>query len=606
MPSFGFIGPSYQARSLNSDSERSVNLFPELVESGENASHGSKWVLYRTPGKQLFCALNDGPIACVVSSNLQFSAFDVTPIYFVVSGSTLYSVAVHFDGTTFTGVPTTIGTVDQKGGLPDGALFPAQIIVLNPNLLFVVANGRAWVAAFGAPVTSSVLNLGGLGYAVGDTGTVVGSNGLDARYTVLSVGGSGEVVTYSLTGGSGYATGTNITTIPGGAQPGAGDGNFTIDITGVGAAAWVLVEQAIPDGTPLGSVFIQSATFMDNYIIVSFAGNEPDPLRRQFYISGLNDPSTWSPLDFGEKEGNSDPNVAVFAANEILCVFGLTTLELWLDNPNGPAFPFQRMQGGGLINTGLASPWTICTMQGQIYWLGNDMSGQLVMWELGNPPKRLSNHAVEYRWRNFDVTGSSMFGYQENGHYFIVVHFPIPNQTWCCDTSTIGPDGKPCWHERLAWDGFNYNADIGRYHAWSFPVAHIVGDYRNSNLYIQSVDINADNCSGIRWLRVSPHIFDEQRRFLSSRFRLYMQTGTVPASGSGSDPMVSLRLSNDGGYTWGPYLTISAGQIGEYKYIVEWLRMGISRNRVYEVSGNDPVAIALVDAFVEAIPTVTR
>ena len=39
-----------------------MNLFPELVESGQNASKGSRWVLYRTPGRQLFCALSDGTV----------------------------------------------------------------------------------------------------------------------------------------------------------------------------------------------------------------------------------------------------------------------------------------------------------------------------------------------------------------------------------------------------------------------------------------------------------------------------------------------------------------------------------------------------------------
>lgn len=781
MPSFGFIGPTYQARSFNSDAERSINLYPEKVESDENASKGTKWVLYGTPGRQLYCTLDDGPVACVVSSNQQFAQDSVTPIYFVVSGSTLYQVANHYDGTTFTGIPTTIGTVDKKiiAGT-GGQLFPAQIIVINPNLLFVVANGRAWVAAFGSPILTSALHQGGLGYAVGDTGYVVGSNGLDAKYTITGVvtvpdgqisnstiahggtgyvvgdtgkivggnndatykitavdntangaittagpsapgsgyvvgdvftitggdgtatgtvfqvgslggvleitisnggalyspatgvattggsgtgltidilavsssnggvlgyqlqtlgtgysvangvatttgppqagigtgftinitgvsGGAGAVTSYTLTPGSGYTVGTDVATVPGGTQPGAGDGNFTINILSVGAAAWALGEQEIPAGSGLGGNFIESATYMDGYVIVSLGAHENEPERREFFISGLNDPSSWDPLDVGKKEANSDPIVAVFAAYEVLGVFGLSTLELWLDNPNGPAFPFQRMQGGGVLNAGLASPWTIATMDGTVVWLGNDMQGELVVWQLrGQTPIRVSNHAVEYRWRNYDVTGASAYSYQENGHYFYVLHFPIPDATWCMDSSTIGPDGKPVWHERASWDGFNWHADIGRYHAWSFPIAHVVGDYQANNLYIQSIDILSDNCQCIRRLRASPHIFEERRRFITNRFRVYMQTGTVPATGSGSNPQVSLRMSNDGGWTFGPYLTVSAGLIGEYGFLVQWYRTGISSNRIYEVSFCEQIPVAIVDAFVELIPTVTR
>lgn len=694
VPSFGFIGPSYQTRSINSDCERSINLYPEIVESGENASHGTKWVLYGTPGRQLFCTLDDGPVACVVSSNEQFNQFDVTPLYFVVSGQTLYSIAAHWDGSVFTGVPTTIGTVSKRV-LTGGQLFPAQIIVLNPTLLFVVSNGEAFVAAYGASITSSAINQGGRGYAIGDTGIIVGSNGLDAKYEVTNVdtrfdgalittglasgglnyaigdtgtvdGGSGAtyVITsvdidgsvglfgYNLTNdgsgysvttgatttatsgsgtglliqvfaittnggavqsfiltsaGSGYITGTDIATIMGGAQPGTGDGNFTVDITGVAAAAWIVEQQAIPAGTIFSDNFIQTCTFMDEYIIVSMAPTAADPIRRRFYISGVNRPSWWSPVDYGTKEANSDPIAAVFAAYEQLLVLGLTTVEDWYDNPNGAAFPFQRVQGGGVIEAGCASPWTIIKMDNTVCWLGTDNRGQLTFWELrGTTPIRISNHAVEYQWRNYDVTGASAYAYQEGGHYFGMVHFPIPDVTWCFDTATLGRDGKPVWHERLAWDGSTWHADIGRYHGFSFPVGHCVGDYNTSNLYLMSVDVFEDNCLPIRRLRVSPHIFDEQRRVLFSRFRLYAQTGIVPATGDGSAPIFSLRISNDGGYTWGPYLNTSAGLIGDFKLVIEWLRLGISRNRVWEVSTNEPIPIAWVDAFVEAIPTVTR
>lgn len=689
MPGFGFIGPSYQSRSLNADVERSINLFPEIVESGKVAGREDKWVLYYTPGRQLFCTLSDGPVTCVASSNLFFSGgFDVTPVFFVVSGQTLYSIALHFDGVTFTGVPTTIGTV-FKQTLSNGQLFPSQIIVLNPNLLFVAAGGRAFVAAFGTSITASVLNQGGSSYAVNDTGIVLGSNGLDATYVINSVdntagilqsailtpgigyavgdlahasttgtgntlvidavdgnGGvvkyhqtvagsgfvvgssatttsgsgtgftltiikvaAGVVLTYTLDKtGSGYSTGTNVGTLQGGGQPGTGDGLFTIDISTVSAAAWKVERQTIPAGTLPSDNFIASCTFMDGYVIVSLAGNEGQPQRQQFFISRLNDPSFWSPLDVGQKEGNSDPNVAVFAAYEMLLVLGQKTFEVWYDNPNGPGFPFQRIQGGGLQEEGLISPWFIAKAQYTVVWLGTDDRGTMVAYMLrGMTPVRISNHAVEFQWRNYDATGGNVFVYQENGHEFACFQFPLPDRTWVVDLSTPGPDGKPVWHERLSWDGSQFHADHSRFHAYSFPVAHVTGDYTSGNLYIQSVDVPTDNCANIRRLRISPPIFSEEMRFITNSVRLYMETGTVPATGAGSDPHVSLRFSNDGGHTWSQYYTLSAGQIGQYRFLITWFRLGLSRNRVYEISSDDPIPHgAWIDAYHETVPTVTR
>jgi hypothetical protein len=334
-------------------------------------------------------------------------------------------------------------------------------------------------------------------------------------------------------------------------------------------------------------------------VIVSLAGNEAFPQRQQFYISGVNDPSSWSALDFGEKEGNSDPIEAVYACNEILNVFGLTTMERWLDLPNGPAFPFVRMQGGGLINTGLAAPFAVCNSGPTLVWLGNDAQGQLVAWKLeGQVPQRISNFAVEYQWRNYDVTGASAYTYEENGHYFWVINFPVPDQTWVCDLSTIGPDQKPCWHERLFWDGVRWHADIARYHAWSFPIGHVVGDYANGNLYLQSTDILTDNCHNIRRLRVSPHVNNEMKWSWYSRFRIQIQSGIYA---TGVTYTLSLRTSDDGGFNFGNYLDRSGGLLGNYEGVVpvEWYRLGRSRNRVFEVSTSDPVPICWVDAYIE-------
>ena len=688
MPSFGFIGPCYQSRSINADVERSINLFPEIIESNKLAGREDRWVLYYTPGRQIFCVLA-GPPTCVVSANLGFvSSFDTQPVYFAIGGDTLYGIAVHFDGVTFSGVPIVLGTVASQA-LSNGQLLPSQIIVLNPLLLFVVAAGKAFVAAYGTPITSSVLNYGGSAYNVGDTGIILGSNGLDAQYVINTVdntagvlqsailtGGKsyveGDVVTASTTGagctmtvdavdgnggvvafhqtapgsgyvvgvsavtggagtgftitiikvalgvvltyslspstGSGYSTGTNVGTLQGGPQPGTSDGLFTVDITGVGAAAWKVEQQIIPAGTLITDNYIQSCTYMDGYTIVSLGQNEADPERRQFFISRLNDPSYWSPLDVGEKEGASDPIIAVFAAYEMLLLFGQKTMEIWYNNPNGPAFPFQRVQGGGLIECGLVGPFFVAKAQYTVVWLGIDDRGTMVAYMLrGMTPVRISNHAVEYRWRNYDATGGNCYTYQENGHEFVCFQFPIPDHTWVADLTTLGPDGKPCWHERLGWDGSQYHADHSRFHAYSFPIAHVTGDYDQPLLYIQSVDIPNDNCANIRRLRISPPIFSEEMRFITNSLRLYMETGTYPATGPGSTPHVSMRFSNDGGHTWSQYYTLSAGLIGQYRFLITWLRLGMSRNRVYEISSDDPIPNgAWIDAYHETVPTVTR
>ena len=79
-------------------------------------------------------------------------------------------------------------------------------------------------------------------------------------------------------------------------------------------------------------------------------------------------------------------------------------------------------------------------------------------------------------------------------------------------------------------------------------------------------------------------------------------TESFPAT-PGYDPQVMLRWSDDGGHTWSSEHWTSMGKIGEYGYRTFWRRLGSSRDRVYEVSGTDPVKIAIMGAELVLSPT---
>lgn len=82
------------------------------------------------------------------------------------------------------------------------------------------------------PIVTATLGAGGAGYAANDTGTITTGGG-NATYRVLTVGGGGAVLTFSITApGTAYPVGNGQATATGGAQPGAGAG-FTVNITAV-------------------------------------------------------------------------------------------------------------------------------------------------------------------------------------------------------------------------------------------------------------------------------------------------------------------------------------------------------------------------------------
>ena len=78
------------------------------------------------------------------------------------------------------------------------------------------------------------------------------------------------------------------------------------------------------------------------------------------------------------------------------------------------------------------------------------------------------------------------------------------------------------------------------------------------------------------------------------------------ATVQGVIPQAMLRWSDDGGHTWSNEHWRSMGAIGQYGYRTIWRRLGMTeklRDRVYEVSGTDPVKIAIMGAELFITPT---
>ena len=67
-----------------------------------------------------------------------------------------------------------------------------------------------------------------------------------------------------------------------------------------------------------------------------------------------------------------------------------------------------------------------------------------------------------------------------------------------------------------------------------------------------------------------------------------------------------MRWSDDGGHTWSNEQWLPIGKIGEYFRRVIYRRLGMTlklRDRVYEISGTDPVKITIMGAQLYVTPT---
>lgn len=345
------------------------------------------------------------------------------------------------------------------------------------------------------------------------------------------------------------------------------------------------------------------------YLDTFFVALPPDSNR--FQLSATLDGSQWDALDFASKEGAADRLTTLLADHEQLWLFGRKTTEVWY-NAGSADFPLQRIQGA-FIEQGCWAPWSVAKLAESIFWLGGDDRGAGIVWRVdGHTPIRISTHAIETDIQKYTTNTDAVgYAYQENGHSFYVLHFPAAGRTWAYDVTTDS------WHERLFWDAAHatWKAHPGRYHAFAFgggtvgqpdfsPSKHLVGDYRSGIIYEQSTQIFDDDGAPKRWLRSSPYITDELDWTYFDSLQLQMQVGGHSGAleafrQEGGDPQVMLRLSNDGGSTWTNERMASMGKIGEYEARVLWRQLGRSRMRAFEVSGSDPVEIAIAAAVLK-------
>ena len=98
-------------------------------------------------------------------------------------------------------------------------------------------------------------------------------------------------------------------------------------------------------------------------------------------------------------------------------------------------------------------------------------------------------------------------------------------------------------------------------------------------------------------VRIAPHLADENQRIFYSKFQLDLEAGVGTVTGQGVEPVVLMRYSDDGGFTWSSWRQLSVGALGVYRWrCIAW-RLGMARDRVFMIRQTDPVKTAWLSAY---------
>ncbi len=339
-----------------------------------------------------------------------------------------------------------------------------------------------------------------------------------------------------------------------------------------------------PDFPGAGSV-----GYLDGY----FVFNEPNS--QKIWITSILDGTNIDALDFSSADGSPDSIVAIVVDHREVWIYGQNSVEVWYDAGLAD-FPLTRIQGA-FNEVGCLAPYSVARLDNGIFWLGSDARGFGTVYRTnGYAASPVSTSAVDYDIQSLENLSEAVaFTYQQDGHLFYVLSFPSSNRCWVYDVLTSN------WHKRYSFS----SGEFTRY----FPVCQavfgqdiIVGSGVDGSVYKLNLDVFSDNGGTQKWLRrwrALPSGTNDLKRTAQHSLQIDMESGVGLVTGQGINPVIMLRWSDDAGHTWSNYTQGSIGNIGDFGLRVNWHRLGMTsklRDRVYEISGTDPVKISIMGA----------
>jgi len=294
--------------------------------------------------------------------------------------------------------------------------------------------------------------------------------------------------------------------------------------------------------------------------------------------AALTDPTAWAALDFFTAESNPDNVVRVINYRGTIVAFGDYTTEFW-SNVGGSGFPYARILGAD-IEYGLAARWSVGRFAGTFAFLAKNREGQSIVAILNgyNAPTRISNFELENTINNYSsLATASGFGYMLGGHPMYQLNFPADGKSWLYDGST------QYWSELRYGATARHRAEIGV----DYLNQTILADYENGNLYKLDADVYTDNGENIQTVLRGRHIAKQKKKIRFTRLELGFEPATT--TDQTAEPVAALKISKDGGHSFGAILFQKMGKVGEYLTRCIWRNIGAGRDIVPEITISEPI-----------------
>jgi hypothetical protein len=312
------------------------------------------------------------------------------------------------------------------------------------------------------------------------------------------------------------------------------------------------------------------------------------PETQQFYWSAIDDATTLDALDFASAESAPDDIVGILVDHRDVMLLGTKSVEGW--RLTGTSAVFERNEGA-IMEIGLCAPFAVQKVDSTFIWVGNDENGQGQVWMAdGYRPVPIGSEAISTMLQAADLSQAVAYTYQQDGHSFYCLNAPGLETTLVFDVKTQQ------WHDRAELDDGSLTPIRGTCHAFCFGKHFIGAD--DGKVYYLDKNKHTLNGNVLVRERTSPHnAAADLSRIEFARFTLDCIVGEGKPDMTA--PVVQMRYSNDGGKTWSAWREASLGALGEYASRVIFRRLGMGRDRVWQVRVTDDAPFSIVNAVIE-------
>lgn len=320
--------------------------------------------------------------------------------------------------------------------------------------------------------------------------------------------------------------------------------------------------------------------YLDSYFVFRRPGTE------QFFNTGPAEIS-FDALDITAADGAPDDVVGLIVNNRELILAGENTVERWYNAANQPpGSPFSRSPSG-FHEIGCAAGATLCSQDNSPFMLASDKTFR----RLDSNWQRVSQHGIEAVINRLSaISDGFAIPFTQEGHLCVAFTFPSAARTLVFDATTQQ------WHERdsLGHGAWRVNCIANVYGK------QIVGDSLSGKLgYLDSDTFEEwGEPQRVSWTYQS--IYADRNRASHRRFELVVAAGQGLVTGQGSNPLATLKASDNGGETFVSRPVRSLGVRGNYEARAVWWNLGTSPNRVYKVDVTDPIPLFAIDTQIEA------